>query len=616
MFRNSILIILLFVCISAFSQNLKNDNFDVKYCRFEWTLNPEVFYIKGIVTTHFEVVKPTNQIVFELIDNLTVDSVIYHETKLNFEHLNNLLILNFNGELPEGNFDSVSVYYQGIPTTTNSRAFEIKTHSEIPILWTLSEPYGAKDWMPCKQTLNDKIDSIDMFITAPKGYKVAGNGILVSENIIGENKITHWTHKHPIAIYLIGIAITNYTAYSDFVPLENGDTLEILNYVYPEEVEYAKTNTPNVIDVLQYYSDNFLTYPFERYGHAQFEWGGGMEHQTMSFMGSFTHPLMAHELAHQWFGDYITCGSWQDIWLNESFATYLEGLTAEQGLAEYTWLDWKKNKIYEATLTDDGSVYIYDTISHTTIFNYNMVYSKGAMVLNTLRTQLGDSIFFQSIRNYLSDESLAYGYAKTEDIKRHFEKTSGENLTEFFNDWIYSEGYPIYEILWHQDKNNEVIIIVNQEQSHESVDFFELDIPVCFKNNFTDTLLILTNSFSGQVFTANIDFKIKSGIFDPEKNIISKGSEINEFFENMPEFVYTISPNPVDENINIEFPIDVELQKIVFYNSEGKEIYSEKINKLLNQYTLNTSKLKEGIYIIEIILEKQKLTDKIVINHE
>ncbi|NOZ35444.1 MAG: M1 family metallopeptidase [Chlorobi bacterium] len=116
-------------------------------------------------------------------------------------------------------------------------------------------------------------------------------------------KTAHWKHRHPIAAYLIAIAVTNYSSYSDYVTLTTGENIEVLNYVYPENLTSAQNNTPNVLDVIQLYSDLFIPYPFadEKYGHAQFGWGGGMEHQTMSFMHGFSHHLMAHELAHQWF---------------------------------------------------------------------------------------------------------------------------------------------------------------------------------------------------------------------------------------------------------------------------------------------------------------------------
>jgi aminopeptidase N len=610
--------VILFILISlnSYGQEYDNSNYDLKYIRLEIEVNPEVFYIKGVITSYFEIIKSSSIIIFELTNELTVDSIVFHQNKTNFSHSDNHLILNFEQNFEADDFDSVSVYYQGIPPKENSRAFETSLHENIPIMWTLSEPYGAKDWFPCKQTLNDKIDSIDMYIIAPDLYLVAGNGILISEENINGNRITHWKHKYPIATYLIGFAITNYVRYSDYAILSDGDSLEILNYVYPEDLVYSQINTPNVIDVLEFFDSLFIPYPFERYGHAQFEWGGGMEHQTMSFMVNFSHKLMAHELAHQWFGDFITCQSWQDIWINESFATYLEGLTAEMGLADYSWDYWKSINLFEATQSEFGSVYIYDTTSHATIFKHNLVYAKGAMVLNTLRWQLGDSIFFQSIREFLNDKNLTYGFAKTEDIKQHFEKTSGLDLTEFFDDWIYGEGYPEYKIYWSQNKANQVKVIINQYQTNASVNFFELKVPILFTGFNSDSLVVLENNFNMQEFEFNLDFKIIKAEFDPEKNILTKGSEINQFFSSEENFSFSVIPNPACVNIDIMFPSNIYIKKIEILDLVGKVICLEELNRVVNIYKIDTSWIETGIYIVKIELKNQILQKRILILHK
>jgi len=597
----------------CYSQTYDNTNYDIKYHCFKWEIDPEIYYIKGSVLSYFKVIDDSKQIVFELTNELKVDSVIYNFNKIDYLHNENHLVIIFSEILPQNSFQTLIIYYQGEPSEINSRAFILDEHDNEPIMWTLSEPMGAKDWFPCKQTLNDKIDSIDIFITTPVQYKVAGNGILISETILDNLKTTHWKHNFPIAAYLIGIAITNYVEYSDYVCFENNDSLQILNYVYPEDIDYAKENTPNIINVVKYFDKNFLPYPFERYGHAQFNFGGGMEHQTMSFMVNFSHPLLAHELAHQWFGNYITCGSWHDIWLNESFATYLDGLTTEQKLRDENWVDWKRKQISDITSLPNGSVYITDTSSYKTIFNHRLVYSKGAMVLNIIRNEIGDSLFFLTVKNYLNDPKLAYNYALTNDLKNHFENTTKIDFTNFFDDWIYGEGYPIYKIKWMQNKDNLTKIIVNQTQTDISVDFFELKIPILLKGKKQDTLLILNNLYNNQEFEFDIDFNIKSAVFDPHSNIITKGSQISEFFIYSKNFSFEINPNPANQELEIEFPIELKLNSIEIYDEAGKSVFIKKTNYFGKIYNLDISNLNSGVYIVYIETDSQILSKKIIV---
>lgn len=314
-----------------FRSSALTDDYDIKYHRLEWNINPNNYYISGTVTTYF-MPKEANFVAlhFDLANTLQVNSVIFHGQEVEtYSQSNNMLTINLPNSLAMAELDSVSVTYEGAPPSNGFGSFAQATHSGNPVLWTLSEPYGARDWWPCKQDLSDKIDSIDVLVRTPVAYKVASNGLLQEIIEDGNEHIYHWKHRYPIPAYLIAIAVTNYAEYSDFVPVENGAPIEVLNYVFPENLAVAQQATTATVEIMQLFNELFGLYPFaeEKYGHAQFGWGGGMEHQTMSFMGGFSHLLQAHELAHQWFGDKVTCGSWQDIWLNEGFATYLEGLT-------------------------------------------------------------------------------------------------------------------------------------------------------------------------------------------------------------------------------------------------------------------------------------------------
>lgn len=583
------------------------NTYDIKYHRCDWIVDPAVNYIEGTVTTYF---KPTvsnlNQMEFDLVNSFAIDSIIYHTATVSYNQLtSDLLTINLPTILPVNQLDSITVHYQGIPAGSGFGSFIQTTHgpSNTPIIWTLSEPFGARDWWPSKQNLNDKIDSIDVYVTTPQAYRVAGNGLLKSEITNGASKTYHWKSNYPIAAYLIAIAVTDYAVYSDFVPTTNGN-LEVLNYVYPEDLTLAQSLTPDIINVIKLFDSLTIAYPFsnEKYGHAQFSWGGGMEHQTMSFVINFNHALIAHECAHQWFGDHVTCGSWQDIWLNEGFATYFEGLTEERYFPS-TWMGWKQSKISSVTSQPDGSVLCDDTTSVNRIFSSRLSYNKGSYLLHMLRWKLGDSLFFLGIKNYLNDPTLAGGYAKTPDLKAHFEAVSAQNLTIFFNQWYYNQGYPSYQISYTQN-GSAVDVTVNQTQSHSSVSFFEMPIPIKFIGASTDTTIIFDHQFSGQNFSTTINFPIISTQFDPElwilsaNNLVIGVSDLKD--QNTQLSVY---PNPAETKLNIilhslnngrfQYEITDITGRVISIENE----YSFTANSL---NTIDISDFSPGVFFIKV----------------
>lgn len=593
------------------------NTYDLKYHRCEWKINPAVLLIKGAITSYF---KPTvsnfNQIQFDLDTVFTIDSVKYHNTFLTYNKLGgNILQLDLPAVIPINTLDSVTIYYQGAPSSSGFGSFIQSTHNNTPIIWTLSEPFGAKDWWPCKQNLTDKIDSVDIIVTTPQVNRVASNGVLVSEITSGVNKIYHWKSKHPIAAYLIGIAVTDYAFYSDYVPLTN-DSIEVLNYVYPENLASAQALTPDIINVIKFYDSLTIVYPFadEKYGHAQFNWGGGMEHQTMSFVVGFNHSLIAHECAHQWFGDHVTCGSWEDIWLNEGFATYFEGLTEERFFPGI-WQTWKHDKITHITSLDGGSVLCDDTTSVGRIFDGRLSYNKGSYLLHMLRWKLGDSLFFLSLKNYLNDPLLAGGYAKTPDLKAHLETTSGQDLTSFFNEWYYNQGFPSYQVSYIQTGSS-LNVTINQTQSHASVSFFEMPVPVKFIGATKDTTIVFDHTFSGQSFTTSVSFPIIHAQFDPELWILSANNTVigitDQYFLSNGIFVY---PNPTAGNIFIDLLLK-ESSDLVFdiYDVSGRKVYSQTQNYVQGNYSkqIDMSTLDAGVYELKITGENINYSKKIV----
>ena len=353
--------------------------------------------------------------------------------------------------------------------------------------------------------------------------------------------------------------------------------------------------------ILDLYENLFEVYPFhnEKYGHAQFGWGGGMEHTTVSFMVGFSRQLIAHEMAHQWFGDKVTCGSWKDIWLNEGFATYIATLVIENFDGNSAFVTEKQNMINYITSTPNGNVYLTDlqATDVNRIFSSQFSYNKGAMVLEMLRFKLGDTLFFQGLKNYLADTNLAYKYAVTSNLQAHLEAVYGFSLTEFFNDWVYNQGYPTYTITAQNWGSGQAKFVVNQTQSDTSVSYFALPVPVrIFGASGQQADLVLDNTVNGEEFIKSVPFPITSVSFDPDRHLIADSSSLitlgSQNFDL--ESAISIYPNPSSDVLHIQMPITSTLEEVIVYNNLGQ--------KVLENTTLDfsVSSLSLGVHYVDI----------------
>jgi len=601
--------------------NLNTGNYDLKYTRLELEIDPSVAFIDGSVTSYFEAKSNMDDITFDLASNMVVSQVLQRGTALSFtQNDNDELVIDLPITQNTGVLDSLTVTYSGNPISSGFGSFEQTFHNEAPIIWTLSEPYGAKAWWPCKQDLIDKIDSIDVFLTTPintpsnEPYVAVSNGLEQGQTIAGTKKTTHFKHNHPIPAYLVAIAATNYEVYTHLVE-NNGNSFEIVNYVYPEDLDYAQANTPVTVDIINLYSSLFEEYPYadEKYGHAQFGWGGGMEHTTVSFMGGFGRSLIAHELGHQWFGDKVTCGSWKDIWLNESFATYLSGLVVEHLDGNDDFTTWKSQLNGSITLQPDGAVYLSDsdTTSVGRIFSNRLSYNKGAMVIHMLRKKLGDVPFFEALQAYLDAPDLAYDYAKTEDFIAIVETETGTDLTEFFDDWLFNEGYPSYTIDWNQPETDELDLFISQTQSHPSVSFFESPITLrLLGNNGESQDITLENTINNQSFTEAVNFQVQTVIFDPESDIISRNNEVNLSVDRLEAAnTLTLFPSPTSDFLSIKKPDNLSVLEVRIYNTLGQLLLSSAF-----QNKIDLSSFASGLLIIKFNTTSGVLTKSVLKN--
>lgn len=595
-----------------FVANPNTTNYDITYHKLEFTVDPAIYFITGKVTTTYKALADMNTITFDMANALIVSSVKQNGLDLTYDQNSTELVITLPSTQLTGTNATVEINYSGVPPDANMGGFTTSTHNGVPVLWTLSEPFSARNWWPCKQDLNDKVNSLDVYITAPSEYVSVANGIEPEAPVINGNlKTTHFHHNYPIPAYLIAIAVTNYSIYNQVAGTEPNQ-FPIINYIYPETYNENISRLDQTPLIMSFFESKFKTYPFskEKYGHAQFNWGGGMEHTTVSFMVNFSRGLIAHELAHQWFGDDITCGSWNDIWLNEGFATYLASMVIENFDGETAFINNKNSLINSITSFTNGSVYVPEEESNneSRIFSGRLTYNKGAMVLNMLRFKLGDTNFFQGLKNYLNDPKLSYGYAKTPDLITHLEIASGMDLTAFFNDWIYQQGYPIYDIQAASFEEDKMQITINQSQSDASVAFFKMPVPIRFLGlNGAQKDIVLDNTFNGQSYIVDVPFVVTEVVFDAKRDIISKDSQVtlaNKKFAI--DYSILVYPNPVSSFLTIEIPNSIRINNVSVFNALGQKVGNYKSK------SIPVESLSAGIYVLKIETSEGVFNKKII----
>jgi aminopeptidase N len=555
-------------------------NYDVTHHDLRFTVNPDTTtpFISGVVSTTFRALSNMTTVTFDMATALAVSSVTMNGSGLTFTQSNYELNIILPTTLSTGTTATVIITYAGSPPQAEA-AFTRSTHAGTPVIYTLSEPFGARDWWPCKQDLNDKIDSFDIYITCPSAYIGVSNGLLQSTTTTGGNTTRHYRHNYPIPAYLISLNVTNYVTYNIQAGLGTVQNpfFPINNYLYPEgNTTTVQTAINQTVPVMNVFEEKFGFYPYrnEQYGHVQFSWGGGMEHTTMSSMGGWSRSLIAHELAHQWFGDKITCGTWRDIWLNEGFAEYLAGLVVESLDGPASFISWKTTKINNITTATNGALYLTEAeaLNVSRIFSSRITYNKGSMVVHMLRWKMGDANFYQAVRNYLNDSNLAFGYAITTDLKAHLEAVHGASLSEFFNDWVYMQGYPTYTITAQNWGAGQAKITVSQTQSDPSVTYFEMPLEIRLSGAGGATHDVIVNhTTNGQQFIVSVPFVVTGVTFDPNKHIISKNNIVTLGAESF-EWSATVSiyPNPTNDVLHVMMPSSLQLNKIEIYNTLGQ----------------------------------------------
>ena len=608
---------------TASKQLVLMDKYDVKFYKLDIKAERNTVYISGNVTIK-AIVKASqlDTFAFELKDYMTIDSVYINNLKRNFNRAGDDVFVGIPA-LTNGANVTAQIFYKGMAPNTGAFFSGISCQTSQDwgnqITWTLSESFAAKQWFPVKQSLTDKIDSVYIFVTTSNDNKVGSNGVLTNIVNLPNNKVRYeWKTRYPMVYYLISIAVGKYVDYSIYAhPAGLQDSVLIQNYVYdnPQTLPTYLTDINRTKNFIELYSDLFGMYPFykEKYGHSLAPLGGGMEHQTMTTLGDFNFYLNCHELSHQWWGDNVTCATWSDIWINEGFASYAEYLAANS-LISYQEAQQHMRDFHDNVLQEhDGSVYIppYMAVDENRIFDGRLSYKKGAAIIHNLRFEVGsDTVFFNIMKQVQIrfKDSTITGL----DFKAVAEELSGKNLTDFFNQWYFGEGYPYFYITYSQ-QNDSLYINVNQLTSANVTPLFKMNVEYKIIYNGGDTIVKLYQQANVQTFKIPMNKLVTGIVFDPKNWIINGLVNINRIDENKATN-FLIYPNPCSDKLQIYLGSNKSGNyQIRITDISGKEILIK--NWFAdNSSEIDISNLEKGIYFLQISDGMNKSVQKFIKN--
>ena len=566
---------------------------------------------------------------FELNSNLTIDSIVYLNSSIPFFHTitSHIVYALPAGAIPANSNVKMKIYYHGDASVVGGSAigngFSTSTSPtwSNSVTWSLSEPFSAREWFPCKQFLQDKADSVQVFVTTDNQNKVGSNGVLQGIDALPNNKVRYrWKSNYLTDYYLVSIAVAKYVDYTTWAHPASmpNDSIPIVNYVYdnPNCLPFFKSTIDTTALMIEYFSEKLGLYPFsnEKYGHAMAPFSGGMEHQTMSSMGFFNFGLVAHELMHQWFGDYVTCATWSDIFINEGFASYGAYLATEhfRGLNSARSL---MQDVHDDVMDQPGgSIFFTDTNNVNRIFSGRLSYDKGNAVIHSLRFELGDSVFFVGLKNFLLQ--YAFGNASIDDFKTSIETTSGKNLTSFFNQWIYGEGYPIYSASYFSDFNNLYLRVEHAVASSTPTFITPLEIS-CQSVLGGDTTIRINVSSNNDTYKIPLGRLVNGLEIDPNNWLLNRDSTISidptliALNTDIVELETQIKlfPNPTSDGLTIQ-NYSEKATTYVLRDLMGTKLFSIENDRVAQKIDL--SYLSGGIYFLEVRNSKGSFVEKII----
>jgi aminopeptidase N len=626
-------------------------NYDVKQYNLDLQISNLSPSISGNVTvTSLVTSLKLDTFIIELITStkavnytfMKVDSVKVNNTIKSFVHQDDLIIIPTINSITQGSLFSVQVFYHGLAT-----AFDFTRLNDGTMLYnqgirvvknqkqsfSMSESRGAKIWWPCKQDLTDKADSVTFYITTDSLNQSGSNGILKSTQYLPNKKVRYkWETKCPIDYYLISFVVGPYKEYITYAPLTSlNDSVKIQSLLNVNSPNYQRNLKGIEVTkrLIKVFSDLFGDYPFknEKYGYCVVDTSvDGMENQTMTTInsrafdtipGSFSYNtpswVLAHELAHSWFGDYVTCKTWNDIWINEGFASYMEYIALQKLHLDALAKEWMTAS-HQRAENIGKSVYVNDINDDENIFNFGLIYKKGAIILHTLRYEINnDTVFFKGLRNYLT--KYARSVASGADFQKEMETTVGSDLTDFFNQWYYGEAYPVFNIHWYQ-KNDTLTLISNQTTNSSKTPFFKTHFDVGLKFLPSDSIIRLYQNINNQTFKVPIKKKVTSIEIDPNNWILKRIESITTGINDIGKSSNSVRiyPTPFNETANLELYLSSpQSVRIAIYNINGSLIETKKIDGVEGvNLSIIGDTLDKGIYFCKITINESFKILKII----
>ena len=501
---------------------------DVLNYKFNLTLTDSSDVIRGLAIIRFKTTQSANEVGFDLtgLNNakkgMSVEAVTENGRTVSFVHKENKLILNFGGPLKANEEKEIEVQYSGIPSDGLIISKNKYGHRTF---FSDNWPNRAHAWLPCNDAPGDKA-AVEFVITVPSHYQVISNGLEIEHTNLDENRtLSHWKEDAPLPtkITVIGVAsfAVNLSGFTNGIPVSS--------WVYPEDREKGFYDYAPAKDILGFFINYIGPYGYKKLANVQSKTVfGGMENASAIFYyeNSVTgkghiEDLLAHEIAHQYFGDMATEKSFSHLWLSEGFATYMTNIYLESKYGSDTLVKRLQKERKEAL--DFGKRWkqpVVDTVSsYMDLLNANS-YQKGGWILHMLRRQFGDSTFRKFIRTYYA--RYAGKNANTEDLRKVAEEISGRNLEQFFRQWLYTTGNPQLQVVWmYYEKNKSLNITVSQKQENSVYKFpLELEIKSPTGSSRTEKLNITKQS---EVFTISVKEKPSRIILDPNTNLLFDG---------------------------------------------------------------------------------------------